>query len=252
MANRVFNAFLIIILIITSIFLITPLLMLVKEGANSIAPSLASEEVVFAIKLSLKTTAIATVICIFLAIPVSYKLYTGSSRIQNVLTNVLYLPMSLPHLVSGMALLLLFGRRGIGEFLYNTLHIDFIFTQSGIVLALVFVNLPFAINMVLTAMEGSNRKNGLHRQDARLQRGADFFSRDAADAPPHDHLNGRHDLVEGARRVRRRHHGGGHDEAEDGDPPDGHLSEHGDGRSGPRGGRFRYPHHHIARLPADF
>ena len=132
--------------------------MLIKEGASSIAPSLASEEVIFAIKLSLKTTAAATLICIVLSVPVSYKLYTIGSRMQKCLTNILYLPMSLPHLVSGIALLLLFGRKGIGSFLYNWFNIDFIFTQKGIVLALVFVNLPFAINMVLTAMEDSNKK----------------------------------------------------------------------------------------------
>ena len=156
--NKVFNSFLIFILIITSLFLITPLLMLIKEGASSIAPSLASEEVIFAIKLSLKTTAAATLICLVFSVPVSYKLYTIGSRMQKCLTNILYLPMSLPHLVSGIALLLLFGRKGIGSFLYNWFNIDFIFTQKGIVLALVFVNLPFAINMVLTAMEDSNKK----------------------------------------------------------------------------------------------
>ena len=146
------------VLILTSLFLIVPLVMLIKEGVGYIAPSLSSEEVIFSILLSLKTTVIATLICILFAIPTSYRLYVGGGAFQRIMTNILYLPMSLPHLVSGMALLMLYGRRGIGDFLYNTFHIDFIFTQSGIVLALVFVNLPFAINMVLTTLEESNRK----------------------------------------------------------------------------------------------
>ena len=66
--------------------------------------------------------------------------------------------MSLPHLVSGIALLLLFGRRGIGEFLYQNFNIDFIFTVSGIILAQVFVNLSFAIKTILTSLEEINPK----------------------------------------------------------------------------------------------
>jgi molybdate transport system permease protein len=158
MPNKIFNAFLIIILIVTAVFLTAPLVMIIWEGATSIAPSLASEEVVFAIRLSLKTTVAATLFCIVFSVPASYRLYTMNGRFRKLFANILYLPMSLPHLVSGMALLLLFGRRGIGEFLYDHFHIDFIFAQSGIVLALVFVNLPFAINMALTALENSNGK----------------------------------------------------------------------------------------------
>jgi len=66
--------------------------------------------------------------------------------------------MALPHLVSGVALLLLFGRHGIGDFLYYNFHIDFVFTVYGIVLAQVFVNLPFAVNITLTSLEEINNK----------------------------------------------------------------------------------------------
>jgi molybdate transport system permease protein len=158
MANKVFHAILLVVLVMTALFLIAPLLMLIAKGAGSVVSCFQSREVLFAIRLSLKTTLIATLVCVLVSIPVSYRLYTLGGKLQSVLTNLLYLPMSLPHLVSGMALLLLFGRHGIGDFLYNTFHVDFIFTQSGIILALVFVNLPFAINMVLTALESGNRR----------------------------------------------------------------------------------------------
>ncbi len=158
MANKIFNVFLILILVVTALFLIAPLFTIIWEGAGSLVPSLASEETVFAIRLSLKTTMIATLICMFFSVPSSYRLYTMKGKFKKIFANILYLPMSLPHLVSGMALLLLYGRRGIGDFLYNYFNIDFIFAESGIVLALVFVNLPFAINMVLAALEESNGK----------------------------------------------------------------------------------------------
>jgi molybdate transport system permease protein len=158
MTNKIFNAFLLLILIVTALFLIAPLFTIIWEGTGSLVPSLASEETVFAIRLSLKTTVVATLICMLFSVPASYRLYTMKGGAKKMFTNILYLPMSLPHLVSGMALLLLYGRRGIGNFLENCFNIDFIFTESGIVLALVFVNLPFAINMVLAALEESNSK----------------------------------------------------------------------------------------------
>ena len=79
-------------------------------------------------------------------------------NIKGMIENIIYTPMSLPHLVSGVALLLLFGRNGIGDFLYNTFHIDFIFTVSGIVLAQVFINLSFSINITLTALKEIDHK----------------------------------------------------------------------------------------------
>lgn len=158
MGNKIFNGAFILILMITTLFLVTPLFVLIQQGAGSIVPCLSSEEVVFAIKMSLKTTAVATLVCMGLSIPTSYVLNNIKSRVKKLIINIIYLPMSLPHLVSGIALLFLFGRRGIGEFLYNYFGIDFIFTEQGIILAQVFVNLPFAINMILSVLESSNKK----------------------------------------------------------------------------------------------
>ncbi len=66
--------------------------------------------------------------------------------------------MSLPHLVSGIALLLLFGRMGIGDSIYKILKLDFVFTKQGIILAQVFVNLPLTIKILHTSLNESNEK----------------------------------------------------------------------------------------------
>ncbi|MEG1993892.1 MAG: ABC transporter permease [Oscillospiraceae bacterium] len=74
------------------------------------------------------------------------------------LKNILFLPLTLPHLVSGIALLLLFGNLGIGEFLDKYLDISFIYTQKGIVLAQCFVNLPLTIKVILMSLDEINDK----------------------------------------------------------------------------------------------
>jgi len=145
-------------LVLTIAFLLIPILLLIGYGGSKVMVCLASEEVVFAIKMSIKTSIISTIFCIVIAIPTSYILNESNSLSKKIMTNIIYLPMALPHLVSGIALLLFFGRKGIGEWLYNTFGLDFIFTINGIILAQIFVNLPFTIKMILTVLEQTNEK----------------------------------------------------------------------------------------------
>ncbi len=158
MPNKLFAGLLKSVLIFAAVFLLTPLAVLIIKGLNYIIPSLMSPEVIFSLKLSLETSTISTAICMLIAIPASYALYKYTSRYRHLIENILYTPMSLPHLVSGVALLLLFGRNGIGDFLYNHFHIDFVFTAYGITLAQLFVHLPFAIKITLTSLEEINQK----------------------------------------------------------------------------------------------
>lgn len=158
MINKLFSRFLKINLLIVAVFLIAPLLILVLKGMNYIIPSLKSEEVLFALKLSFKTSLISTLISVIISIFTGYALFKYPVKQRYIIENLLYTPMSLPHLVSGIALLYLFGRNGIGNILYNLFGIDFVFTSAGIILAQVFVNLPFSIKIILTSLEEINTR----------------------------------------------------------------------------------------------
>ena len=154
--NRFFHAFLWLIFLITALFLAAPLIMLLVKGMAYVLPCLKSPEVRFAIGLSLKTTLISTLICMVLAIPTAVFMHRHRFKCQRLVMLIMHLPMALPHLVSGIALLLLFGKMGIGGWLYETLGLDFVFTVNGIVLAQTFVNLPFTVQMLYTALSGAN------------------------------------------------------------------------------------------------
>lgn len=155
--NKVFDYFLFIIFILVFLFLTSPIVMLIIKGAAAIPVSLKSREVIFSIFLSLKTSLISTAFCMFLAVPCAYSIFR-MKKFKSIIMHILCIPMSLPHIVSGIALLLLFGRMGIGDFLYNYLNIDFIFTRQGIVLAQIFVNLPFAVKQIMISFEDMNKK----------------------------------------------------------------------------------------------
>lgn len=130
--------------------------MLGKEGLSLLPEAIRTKEVQFAIGLSLQTSVMSTIICLLLAGPVAHYLYRAKYR--QLLMPILYLPLALPHIVSGVALLLFFGYMGIGEWLETWLNLSFIFTKEGIVLAQVFVNLPFAIRLITMGLEGLNHK----------------------------------------------------------------------------------------------
>ncbi|WP_027701709.1 ABC transporter permease [Metaclostridioides mangenotii] len=158
MKNKIFDVLLTVFFVLVLLFIVSPLGMLIIRGLSYVPVCLGSEEVKFAIVLSLKTSFISTVICLILALPTSYFLHTKNIPFKKLIVQVINLPMSLPHLVSGIALLLLFGKLGIGNGLQRIFNLDFVFTKQGIVLAQVFVNLPLTIKILNTALSESNEK----------------------------------------------------------------------------------------------
>jgi molybdate transport system permease protein len=155
--NRIFDYILFVIFILVFLFLTSPIVMLFIKGTAAIPVCLKSKEVIFSIFLSLRTSLISTACCLLLAVPAAYYVL-GIKRLKKIIIRILCIPMSLPHIVSGIALLLLLGRMGMGDFLNNYLNIDFIFTTQGIVLAQIFVNLPFAFRQILASFEDMNKK----------------------------------------------------------------------------------------------
>ncbi|WP_315165828.1 ABC transporter permease [Metaclostridioides mangenotii] len=158
MKNKIFDILLTVFFVLVLLFIVSPLGVLIIRGLSYVPVCLGSEEVKFAIVLSMKTSSISTVICLILALPTSYFLHTKNIPFKKLVVQVINLPMSLPHLVSGIALLLLFGKLGIGNDLQQIFNLDFVFTKQGIVLSQVFVNLPLTIKILNTALSESNEK----------------------------------------------------------------------------------------------
>lgn len=155
--NKIFDCIIFCIFIFVFLFLMFPLIMLIIRGISAVPFCLKSKEILFSIFLSLETSLISTTFCILLAVPSAYYIF-NRQKFKKSIMQIMYIPMSLPHIVSGIALLLLFGRMGIGDFLSSYFNIDFIFTKQGIVLAQIFVNLPFAIKLFLVSLEEINEK----------------------------------------------------------------------------------------------
>ncbi len=109
-----------------------------------------------ALVLSLETAAASTALCVLLGVPMGLVLARSNARLVRLGRPLILLPLVLPPVVGGIALLYAFGRLGlIGEYL-NAAGIQIAFTTTAVVLAQTFVSLPFLV----IALEGAARTAG--------------------------------------------------------------------------------------------
>jgi molybdate transport system permease protein len=109
-----------------------------------------------ALLLSLRTAAASTAFCLVLGVPMALVLARNDGRIVRALRPLILLPLVLPPVVGGIALLYAFGRLGlIGSYL-EAAGIRIAFTTTAVVLAQTFVSLPFLV----IALEGAARTAG--------------------------------------------------------------------------------------------
>jgi len=99
---------------------------------------LTSEEILFSIQLSLITSLISTIFCAVIALPVAYALSRYHFPTSGFMGMVISLPLSLPPLVAGIALLIFFGPSFFGNIL-RFIGIDIVYTTTASVIAQFFV-----------------------------------------------------------------------------------------------------------------
>jgi molybdate transport system permease protein len=109
-----------------------------------------------ALWLSLRTSALSTLLCILFGTPMAVVLARTSFPGQGVLRSLVLLPLVLPPVVGGIALLYTFGRRGLlGEEL-EVLGLQVAFSTAAVVMAQTFVAMPFLV----VSLEGALRTAG--------------------------------------------------------------------------------------------
>ena len=109
-----------------------------------------------ALLLSLKTAAASTTLCMVLGVPIALVLARSGSRLVRLVRPLILLPLVLPPVVGGIALLYAFGRLGlVGRYL-DAAGIHIAFTTTAVILAQTFVSLPFLV----IALEGAARTAG--------------------------------------------------------------------------------------------
>ena len=136
------------------LFIGSAIFAIVAGGISHFGEAISSEEVLFSLRMSVTTSSISTVICLLLSLPTAYALSHVSFPGKRLAEILMELTLSLPYILLGFALLLIFSSP-LGKALKEA-GFAVVFSPAGIVFAQMIVNLPFAIRMMRTAFAGVN------------------------------------------------------------------------------------------------
>jgi molybdate transport system permease protein len=133
--------------------------LIVRAPWSQVGEELIAPETATALGLSIFCSITATAVALVLGIPLALVLSRTSGTLRSVLRALTTLPMVLPPVVGGVALLLAFGRRGlVGAPLYELFGLQIPFTTAAAVIAETFVAMPFLVIAVEGGLRGLDQR----------------------------------------------------------------------------------------------
>ena len=140
-------------------FLLLPLVaLLVRAPWRGLSRLLSENEVLTALRLSLECATAATAASLVFGVPLAWVLARMRFRGIGLLRALVTLPLVLPPVVGGIALLLALGRNGIvGRYLDQWFGVTLPFTTPGVIVAETFVAMPFLVVTVEGALRTADR-----------------------------------------------------------------------------------------------
>ncbi len=130
------------------LFILLPLVSIILQATpKTFWQAFSDPEVTRAIGLTFAAGAIATGLGALGGVPLAYILARRRFRGKRLVEALVNLPIVIPHTAAGVALLLVFGRRGLLGSWLSPLGITFTDNLAGIVIAMLFVSLPFLVNL---------------------------------------------------------------------------------------------------------
>lgn len=143
-----------------ALVILTPLLAMVARVDWADFPRLiTSQASVDALLLSLRTSTAATLACLSLGVPMALVMARSRLRVVAWLRPFVLLPLVLPPVVAGIALLYTFGRRGLLGGTFEVLGAQIAFSTTAVVLAQTFVALPFLVLSLEAALHTVGIRN---------------------------------------------------------------------------------------------
>jgi molybdate transport system permease protein len=139
-------------------FLVLPLLgLLTRVPWTRLAAVLGGTDVLSALRLSLIAATVSTVVSMLLGVPLAWLLARTRLPGRRVLRALVTVPLVLPPVVGGVALLLVLGRAGLlGRYLDAWFGVTLPFTPAGVIVAETFVAMPFLVVAVEGALRGAD------------------------------------------------------------------------------------------------
>ncbi|MGH3982581.1 MAG: molybdate ABC transporter permease subunit [Pseudonocardiaceae bacterium] len=141
-------------------FLTVPLAGLMLEAPwGTLFTRLAEPAVLEALQLSVVAASSATALCLVVGVPLAWLLARSELPGRKYLRALVTVPLVLPPVVGGVALLLVLGRSGlIGQYLDSWFGFSLPFTTAGVIVAEAFVAMPFLVIAIDGALRGSDQR----------------------------------------------------------------------------------------------
>lgn len=134
-------------------FLLVPIIGLIARiDPGHLGEVILAPESRLAMGLSLLTSIIGALSCVVIGFPLGYLLATRNFRGQRVIRTLILLPLVLPPVVSGLALLYTWGRTALLGSLLADMGLGLAYTSAAVIFAQIFVSLPFMVMSVETAV----------------------------------------------------------------------------------------------------
>ena len=129
-----------------------------REGISELVHQISLPIAKHAILLTLWTSALMTIINAVMGLLTAYVLVRFEFPGKRILNAIVDLPLSIPTLVTGVMLVMLFGpQQALGSFLSEKIGFDIIFAPPGIVIALLFVSFPFVVRNIQPVLQELDR-----------------------------------------------------------------------------------------------
>lgn len=129
------------------LFVLLPLLTtLLQTPLPDLYQAVTDPQVLTALGITFYAAAWATVLALFTGVPLAYLLARYEFPLKTWVEGLINLPIVIPHTAAGIALLMVFGRKGSAGSFFGALGLSFTDTVAGIVVGMLFVSLPFLVN----------------------------------------------------------------------------------------------------------
>jgi sulfate transport system permease protein len=145
-------------LLYIGLMILVPLLVILQDGLRQGFSELIHQVTLpiarHAILLTLWTSALMTLINALMGLATAYALVRFDFPGKRLLNAVIDLPLSIPTLVTGVMLVMLYGpQEAIGRFLLEKFNLQIIFATPGIVLSLLFISFPFVVRNIQPVLQ---------------------------------------------------------------------------------------------------
>lgn len=171
--------------LVFALFLLLPLYVVLsealKQGFGTFFEAILEPDALAALKLTLIAVAISVPLNLLFGVAAAWCVSKFEFRGKSILVTLIDLPFSVSPVIAGLIYVLLFGAQGyFGEWLSDH-DIQIVFAVPGIVLATLFVTVPFVARELIPLMQEQGTRGGGSRPPARRQRLADVLARDPAE-----------------------------------------------------------------------